>query len=228
MTSGRFVSYLRVSTDKQGRSGMGLDAQRAAVRTYLDGGDWELIAEYVEVESGKNDDRPKLREALHHAKVTGARLIIAKLDRLSRNVAFIAQLQDSKVKFVCADMPDANELTVQIMAALAQAERKMISERTKAALQAAKAKGRRFGNPNGARALQRAGKGNAAAVGTIVAQADAHAADVRPIIEDIRAGGVTGLRGIAAELNARGILTARGGKWHPATVANILKRLEAR
>src|SRR5262245_43286392 len=134
----KFVSYCRVSTAKQGRSGLGLEAQRAAINDFLNGGQWKLIAEYVEVETGKNDDRPELRKALHQAKVTGATLVIAKLDRLSRNLRFIAELQESKVKFVCADMPDATELTILIFASLAQHERKVISERTKRALQAVK------------------------------------------------------------------------------------------
>ncbi len=225
MSAGKFVSYLRVSTDKQGRSGMGLEAQRAAVDAFLNGGQWELVAEFVEVETGKNDERPKLQEALHRAKVTGATLVIAKLDRLSRNVGFIAKLQDAKIKFVCADMPAADEMTIGFLAVVAQRERKMISERTRDAMQAAKARGRKFGNPNGARALR--GLGNRPAVEAIHATADARAADILPIIEDIRAGGVSTLRGIAGELNARGILTARNGAWHAATVANVLRRVPA-
>jgi DNA invertase Pin-like site-specific DNA recombinase len=224
MATGKFVSYLRVSTDRQGRSGLGLEAQRKAVEDFLDGGRWKLIAEFVEVESGKHADRPKLRAALHSAKVTGATLVIAKLDRLSRNVAFIANLQESRAKFVCADMPDANELTIHLFAAIAQHERKLISQRTKAALAAAKARGTKLGNVNGARALRLAGKGNVAAVGAIKAGADRHAQDVLPIIEDIRAGGVKTLKGIAAELNTRGILTARRGQWYAATVKRLLNR----
>src|SRR5262245_42664025 len=132
MATGRFISYLRVSTDKQGKSGLGLEAQREAVDRYLNGGRWELVKEYVEVESGKNDDRPKLAAALAHAKALKARLIVAKLDRLSRDVAFIATLQKSEVKFVAADNPEANELTIHILAAVAQHERTMIRERTRA------------------------------------------------------------------------------------------------
>src|SRR6476619_6684384 len=181
----KFVTYCRVSTAKQGRSGLGLEAQRTAIEDFLNGGSRKLIAEYVEVETGKNDDRPELKKALHRAKVTGATLVIAKLDRLSRNLRFIAELQESRVKFVCADMPDANELTIHIFASLAQHERKVISERTKRALQAAKARGQQLGNPNGARALQRARKGNKAAVAELRAKADRHAQDVLPIIDDI-------------------------------------------
>jgi DNA invertase Pin-like site-specific DNA recombinase len=232
----KFVSYLRVSTDKQGRSGLGLEAQRAAVADFLNGGQWKHIAEFVEIETGKNDDRPMLREALHRAKVTGATLVIAKLDRLSRNVGFIARLQESQVRFVCADMPDANELTINLLASIAQHERKAISERTARALQAVKAqekdprqrqarrkRGKKgLGNPNGAKALQ--GLGNEAAVHALLAKADRHAQDVLPIVQDIQSTGVTSLRSIAAELNARGILTARKGQWHPTTVRNLLNR----
>ena len=220
-----FVSYLRVSTDKQERSGLGLEAQRKAVTDYLNGGSWKLVAEYVETESGKNNDRPKLQAAMHQAKVTGATLVVAKLDRLSRNVAFIAALQDAKVPFVCADMPEANEMTIHIFAAMAQHERKRIAERTSAALQAKKANGAKLGNPNGAAALRRAGKGNAASVEASKLSADKRATDIAPIIEDIRAAGVDTLLGIAAELNAREILTPRGGQWHPTSVKRLIERL---
>jgi DNA invertase Pin-like site-specific DNA recombinase len=225
MAIGKFVSYLRVSTDKQGKSGLGLEAQRASVADYLNGGRWELIAEFVEVESGKDDQRPKLREALHRAKVTGATLVVAKLDRLSRNVAFLASIQESKVKFVCADMPEANEFTIHILAAVAQHERKAISERTRSAMQAAKARGQVFGNPNGARALR--GLGNDAGVAAVKAAADRHAQEVAPIVHDIQASGATTLLGIAGELNARGILTSRRGKWHATTVKRVLEKLDA-
>ena len=233
----RFVSYLRVSTDKQDRSGLGEAAQRQAVKDFING-DAELIAEFVEIETGKRDDRPKLAEAMHRAKVTGAKLVIAKLDRLSRNVAFIAQLQEAGVPFVCCDMPEATEFTIHILAAVAQHERKAISARTKAALGAINAaiaergswvsrSGRqltRLGNVNGAAALRRADKGNAASVVAIIANADQHARDVLPVIEDIRSGGVTTLLGIADELNRRGILTARGGTWDATRVRRLVNR----
>jgi DNA invertase Pin-like site-specific DNA recombinase len=225
MANGKFVSYLRVSTARQGRSGLGLEAQREAVRAYLDGGKSRLLGEYIEVESGKDDDRPKLKEALHRAKVTGATLVIAKLDRLSRNVAFIANLQQSAAKFVCADMPDANELTIHLFAAIAQHERKIISERTKVAMAAAKKRGTKFGNPNGARALR--GVGNGSAVEALKVKANEHAQAVVPIIEDITASGATTFRAIADELNAREILTARGGQWHAGTVRNVMQRTKA-
>ena len=157
------------------------------------------------------------------AKVTGAKLLIAKLDRLSRNVAFIAQLQESGVKFVCADMPEANELTVHLFAAIAQHERKAISERTKAALAAAKRRGTVLGNPNGARALR--GCGNVAAVEAIKAKAQHFARDVAPIIADIQASGITTLKGIARELNERTILTPRNRQWYPTSVKAVMARL---
>ena len=140
----RTINYYRVSTAKQGRSGLGLEAQRAAIETFCASRSWEPLEEYTEVESGKRDDRPELIKALHHAKMTGATLVIAKLDRLSRNMAFLATLQDAGAKFIAADMPEASELTIHIMAAMAQAERKAISKRTKEALAAAKAWGQKL------------------------------------------------------------------------------------
>ncbi len=223
MAKGKFISYLRVSTDKQGRSGLGLEAQRQAVEHYLSGSAWELLAEYVEVESGKRDDRPQLDKAMHHATVTGATLIIAKLDRLSRDAHFLLGLQKEGVKFVAADMPEANETMVGFMAIMAEHERKMISRRTKEALAVAKARGVRLGNPNGAACLQ--GLGNGAAVRAVKEGADKRAERLRPILEDIQAGGITSVRGIAGELNARGILTARGGDWHPTSVVRLLDRV---
>jgi DNA invertase Pin-like site-specific DNA recombinase len=222
MITGKFVSYLRVSTDKQGHSGLGIEAQRKAVSDYLNGGNWQLLQEYVEVESGKRSDRPQLIAALAHAKATGATVVIAKLDRLARNVAFISNLMESGVEFIAADMPMANRLTVHVLAAVAEHEREMISQRTRLALAAAKARGTRLGNPNGARVLR--GRGNASAVAAVRASADAHTAQVLPAIAAIRAEGMTSLHAIAAELNRRGILTARGGQWYATTVRNTLAR----
>lgn len=220
----RVVAYFRVSTEKQGRSGLGLEAQQAAVAQYCGGRGCEVVGEFIEVESGKNDKRPELAKALHLAKVMGATLVVAKLDRLSRNVAFLAALQESGASFVAADMPEANELTIHIMAAVAQAERKAISRRTKEALAAAKARGVRLGNPNGAAAIMRAGKGNAASIIAIRDGADRFAADLEPIVSDIQGAGHTSLRSIAAELNRRGIVTRRGGSWHAATVRDLIGR----
>ncbi|WP_426167860.1 recombinase family protein [Sandarakinorhabdus sp. DWP1-3-1] len=221
----RIVAYHRVSTAAQGRSGLGLEAQQAAIEAFAASRGARVIASYTEVESGKRDDRPQLAAALHRAKVTGATLVIAKLDRLSRNVAFLASLHDSGVQFVAADMPEANELTVHIMAAVAQAERKATAKRTREALQAAKARGVRLGNPNGAAALKRAGKGNVASLEAIGARADAFAEDLALVLKDIMAAGVTSLDGIARELTAREIKTPRGGRWHPSSVQNLMRRL---
>jgi DNA invertase Pin-like site-specific DNA recombinase len=225
MATAKFVSYLRVSTARQGRSGLGLEAQRDAVKNYLDGGKWKLLAEIVEVESGKKNDRPKLKEALHRARVTGATLVVAKLDRLSRNATFLGNLKEANVKFVCCDMPDANELTIGIMAQIAEHERKMISVRTKAALAVAKKRGVKLGNPNGADAF--GDIANDAAVAMIKAKANAFAADIMPIIEHIQGEGFNTYGDIAVKLNEREIKTARGGQWHAGTVRDIMLRMEA-
>jgi DNA invertase Pin-like site-specific DNA recombinase len=215
----RFVTYLRVSTERQGQSGLGLEAQRAAVAAHVLGRG-EVVAEFVEVESGKRAERPQLAQALVDAKRTGAVLLIAKLDRLARNVAFIANLLESGVEVTAADMPEANRFVLHIMAAVAEQEACAISERTKAALAAAKARGVRLGWSNPKRAFeQRQAANQGAAVNR--ARALTHAENVLPVIKQIRAGGAS-LRQMAAELNARGIKTARGGKWHATTVRNIL------
>lgn len=224
MTS-KLVAYHRVSTAKQGASGLGLEAQQAAIEAYRGRIGAALVASYTEVESGKQNDRPQLTKALHHAKVTGSTLVIAKLDRLSRNAAFLLTLRDSGVKFVAADLPEANDITVGILAVVAEEERKAISRRTVDALQAAKARGKRLGNPNGAAALLRAGKGNAAGVEAIKAKAQEHAEDLRPIVEALQAQGKTSLGALAEALNKGGFKTPRGGAWHKTSVGNLLGRL---
>lgn len=220
----KFVSYLRVSTERQGRSGLGIEAQRKAVEDYLNGDQGELLEEYVEVESGKKDERPTLKRALEHCDLTGATLLIAKLDRLSRDAYFLLGLQRSGVSFVCADMPEANELTVGIMALIAQEERKRISERTKAALAAAKARGTKLGNPNGAEHLR--GLGNKQAVKRIKENADQRAERLRGHIKKLLEQGIDSANGIAAELNRSSIKTPRGGQWYAASVQRLMKRLE--
>src|SRR5262249_11444060 len=148
---GKCIAYYRVSTKRQGRSGLGLEAQEAAVRDFLNGGNWRLVKEFTEIESGKRTDRPQLEKAFQACRVYGAKLIIAKLDRLARNVAFISNLMESGVEFEAVDFPQANRLTIHIMAAMAEHEAKMISERTKAALAAAKRRGVKLGGDRGAR-----------------------------------------------------------------------------
>ena len=221
----RVVAYYRVSTEGQGRSGLGLEGQEQAVRSLCSNRGWEVIAEHTEIESGKLATRPELAKALLRAKVTGAVLVVAKLDRLSRSVAFLSALQDSGARFVAADMPEADETTVHFYAAMAQRERKAIGERTRAALQVAKARGVKLGNPNGAAALRRAAKGNGAAVGVVKDNAERFASDLAETVTDIRASWKTSLPAIAAELNARHIQTRRGGQWHASSVRNLLARM---
>lgn len=222
----KIVSYLRVSTQKQGHSGLGLAAQRKAIDAFVADRRGRVLESFTEVESGKHSDRPQLARAVHLAKVTGATLVIAKLDRLSRNAAFLLTLRDAGVKFIAADMSDANELTVGIMALVAQQEREAISKRTREALQAARARGQRLGNPNGAAALGRAQKGNEASLRAIRANADSHAVNLKPVLDSLAAEGVTSLGRVAAALNERGMLTPRGGQWHKTSVRNLLARLE--
>jgi len=213
---GKFVAYFRVSTDRQGKSGLGLEAQRKSVLDFLDGGRWSLVAEFTEVESGKRSDRPQLAKALDACRRQKAKLVIAKLDRLSRNLAFIATLMESGVEFVAVDNPHANKLTVHILAAVAQHEREMISERTKAALSAARARGTRLGNPR----LDEAAKRGTAA---LKANARRFAANVLPIIREIEKAGAASLNAIAAKLNERNVPTARGGRWTHVQVGAMLR-----
>jgi DNA invertase Pin-like site-specific DNA recombinase len=209
----RFFAYYRVSTDRQGRSGLGLDAQQAAVLAFING-NAELVGEFTEIESGKRADRPELAKSLEVCRRQKAKLVIAKLDRLSRNLAFIATLMESGVEFVAVDNPHANKLTVHILAAVAQHEREMISERTKAALKAAKRRGTKLGNPQLAKAAKR---GTAA----VKANARRFAANVLAIIREIERAGATSANAVAAKLNERNVRTARGGKWTHVQVGAI-------
>src|SRR5580692_8132982 len=218
MAKGKFVSYLRVSTDKQGRSGLGVEAQRSAVESYLNGGKWTLVAEYVEAESGRRSDRPKLTKTLAHAKAIGATVVFAKLDRLTRNVDLLRSLVTSDVDLVFCDLPHVppgamGRFLLTQMASVAELEAALMSERTKAALAAAKARGVKLGNPNGARALRGKQVGNKEAVAVVKLKAQEHASNLRAIVEDIRAQGITSVRKMAEELNRRAILTPRGGEW---------------
>lgn len=219
MKSRRYVSYLRVSTEGQRDSGLGLAAQREAVTCHLNSNKHELVAEFVETESGKRADRPELAKALSYAKKHKATLIVAKLDRLSRSVAFLSRLMESGVDFIAADNPHANKLMVHLLAAFAEHERDQISARTKAALAAAKARGVALGNPSNLRDAQRLG-----ARANAVAAVD-HAASVAPDILRLRSDGQS-LARIADTLNARGMLTRHGAAWTAVQVSRVLKRVE--
>jgi DNA invertase Pin-like site-specific DNA recombinase len=206
---GKFVAYYRVSTDKQGKSGLGLAAQRKAVRDYLDGGNWELVASFTEIESGKRSDRPELAKAIAASKKHRAKLIIAKLDRLSRNVAFISALMERKVDFVAVDNPTATKFTIHILAAVAEHERDAISKRTTEALAAAKARGVKLGNYKRiAKAKQKA--------------TEARAEAMRPAITSTLHLSATAA---ADHLNKRNIATASGKQWQAVQIIRARKRL---
>jgi DNA invertase Pin-like site-specific DNA recombinase len=219
---GKFVSYLRVSTDRQGKSGLGIEAQRDAVAGYLNGGAWNLIGEFVETESGKADDRPELARALARCKVTGATLIVAKLDRLSRNQSFLMSVYEGTGEggVVFCDLPTippgpVGKFIVQQMAAVAELERGLISQRTKAALaHSTKTLGGYRGGPV---VDQRKG------VEAVQAAADAFARQVAPMVLEAREAGAT-LQQIADRLTVDGVKTARGGKWTAMAVKNVLER----
>jgi len=220
MGAARFISYHRVSTEQQGRSGLGLEAQKKAVADYLNGGEWELLHEFVEIESGRRKDRPQLKAALEMCKREKATLVIAKLDRLARNVAFVATLLEGRTKFVCCDMPEADSTMLHIYSAMAEREAIKTSERTKAALAAAKARGTRLGWSIPSRIQeQRIASQLGAAANRI--QAQQFASNVMPIIEKIRAAGIISFAAVAEALNARGVATSRGGRWHAATVRRL-------
>jgi DNA invertase Pin-like site-specific DNA recombinase len=231
MAEGRFIAYLRVSTDKQGRSGLGLEAQRRAVRDFLNGGQWYLLAEHVEVESGRRSDRPQLAAALAACRARRATLAVAKLDRLSRNVPFLRSLTDAGVDVVFADMPNVPDgamgrFILTQMAAVAELEAGLTSERTRAALAAAKARGVKLGG------AKPGAEGRARAVAPLgwaarVRQAEARARDLAPVVAEIRAGGTTTLEGIARALNEAGYSAPRGGSWGAAQVLRLLRRLDA-
>jgi DNA invertase Pin-like site-specific DNA recombinase len=221
----KIVAYYRVSTIKQGISGLGLEAQKLAVSNHASANGCEIINEFMEVESGKNNNRPKLVEALELCEITGARLTIAKLDRLSRNVAFLSGLMEAKVKFTACDNPEATELTIHILAAVAQAERKAISERTKVALQAAKARGQILGNPRLTEARSKVNIKAATEKGTRarVDVSKARAVKVMKVIEKAREKGFETLQAIADYLNNEtAILTSRGCIWTRGAVKRVI------
>ena len=225
------VAYYRVSTRQQGNSGLGIEAQRETVKAFLAGKGWPPVAEFVEIESGKRNNRPQLEAAIRACRVHRAKLIIAKLDRLSRNAAFLMALRDSGVEFVACDIPDANTLTVGVMALLAQQEREMISARTVAALAAVKARNALLpadqrktlgGRRAGAHALSPADRAKALEARAVAVVQ--RAADLAPIIADIRASGIVSASGIARALNDRQIPTSRGGCWQAVQVQRLLAR----
>ena len=221
------VTYIRVSTAAQGRSGLGIEAQRAALARFIDAEGCEALGEFVEVETGKGADaldrRPQLAAALAMAKKARASVVVAKLDRLSRDVAFISDLMARRVPFIVAELgADADPFMLHLYAALAEKERHLIADRTRVALAARKAQGVKLGNPTN---LAEAGAKGAAAQR---AEADAFAANVMPVVRQIQASGATTTRAIAEALNARGVRTARGGAWYSSTVRNLLTRSSLR
>jgi DNA invertase Pin-like site-specific DNA recombinase len=241
-STGKFVSYYRVSTARQGKSGLGIEAQRAAVANYLNGGDWSIVAEFTEVESGKRADRPELDKALAAARLHRASLVVSKVDRLTRSVAFLSRLLEAGVDVRFADLPQIEGATgrflLQQMVAVAELEAGMISKRTRDALQAAKRNGKQLGgrrrkivrvDANGKKTYgdvaSGSAKGRAKALAAIETRVASRAADIAPTIAELQASGATSLRAIAAGLNERGIETARGGEWSAVQVQRVLERL---
>lgn len=229
MAKGLFVSYYRVSTAEQGRSGLGIEAQRETVRRYMNDGNWKLIAEFEEHESGKRNNRTKLKEALDRCKATGATLVIARLDRLSRNSAFITALMESKTRFVCCDMPEANDFTVTIMAALAAVEAKRISTNTKLALAAARSRGVQLGCTPGSCNVptEDRAKGTAKSAEVRKAAAVERAALIGCRIAELRAEGLS-LAAIAERLTEEHIQPPRErSRWHANSVRRVLLEHQA-
>jgi DNA invertase Pin-like site-specific DNA recombinase len=223
------VVYTRVSTDRQGKSGLGLQAQLDAITRFAESEGMEIIATYTDVETGKGSDalerRPKLKAAMDVARKAKCPVVVAKLDRLSRDVAFISGLMAQRVPFIVSELGrDCDPFMLHIYAAMAEKERRLISQRTTAALQAAKQRGKKLGMANPSRADAEAV--SALGVAANKAEADKHAANILPLIKSIQASGATTLRAVAAELNARGVKTVRGGAWHATTVRNALERVK--
>ena len=223
-TETRFVAYYRVSTEGQGKSGLGLEAQKQAVQDYVSNHD-NIISQFIEIESGKKNDRPELNAALECAKQNGATLLIAKLDRLARNVAFIANLLDSGVDVVAVDMPAANKFMLHVMAAVAEQEALAISQRTKAALKAAKERGVLLGWSNPKKQCEQK-ISSALGVATNKTKADEFAMKMYPCFLQLELEGKTNPSDMAKALNERGIKTARGRKWYPSSARNLALRIK--
>ncbi len=222
----KFVSYLRVSTARQGRSGLGLAAQLECIGAHLQNVNGKLVAEFTEIESGKRKDRPELARALATCRIHGAVLIVAKLDRLARNNAFVANLLESGCEFVAADFPQANRMMLQLMSVIAEYEAKLISDRTRAALAQAAKRGVQVGGyANNCATI--AGKGNKASAEVRSAAAQQRAKDLAPVMAELRSAGAVSLAQIAGGLNSRGITTARGSQWSPAQVSRIMQVLSS-
>jgi len=215
MSDAAYIAYYRVSTERQGRSGLGLEAQRAAVAQFVTARGGSIVAEFTEVESGRKSDRPELAKALAECRRRKVTLVIAKLDRLARNVAFVARLMDTGVPFVAVDMPTADRFMLHVYAAMAEEEARRTSARTKAALAAAKARGVVLGQNIGELVARQ------------IADANTFAISMAPAICDLRAEGYTTVRALTGELNRRSVPTAKGGRWDVRTVHRLLKRIEA-
>jgi DNA invertase Pin-like site-specific DNA recombinase len=220
----KYVLYYRVSTQRQGRSGLGLEAQQVAVQAFLAGRDAQVIGEYREIESGRKSNRQQLAAAMLMCRMTNSVLLIAKLDRLARDAHFLLGLEKSGIEFVAADMPFANRLTIGIMALVAEEEAKAISARTKAALAARKARNLPLGNIATLRPADRAGVERAQSAWS--KKAADHAAMVLPAIQEMRTSGMS-LRATARDLAKRGFTTVRGGEWTAAQVSAVLRRAPA-
>ena len=227
---GKLISYVRVSTQRQGASGLGLEAQRAAVVGYAKFAGHEIICEVREIESGRECDRPQLAHALALCKLHKATLVVAKLDRLARDVQFLATLMNTGVEFVACDNPHANRLTLHILAAVAEDEANRISQRTKAALAAAKARGVQLGGSRShAFTNEERARGAKSGGATRAVQAKERALALAPVLDELRGAGITTLQAMADALNERAIPTACGGRWHAMTVRNVnMTILEAR
>ncbi len=229
MAQGSFVAYYRVSTDRQGRSGLGLDAQRKTVADFLSGGSWSLVSEFVEVESGKSTDRPELEKALARCRIMDAALVVANVSRLTRSVAFLSKLLEAGVEVRFCDLPKIEGPTgrfmLQQMAAVAELEAGLIGDRTKKALAAAKARGKKLGNPQNLRNRD-VGSVNGRAVR--IKAANNRAADLVPIITQVREAGAVSLREIAEGLNNQGVYTPRGNRWSAVQIQRVLARISSK